>query len=107
MNFLLTHRGKSTIELLKYYDIYKYFTECVTKEYNFERKPKPDAIHYLIEKYKLNKDEVILVGDRKIDIETAINANVCSTYVKFNKNEKDLDIANYNITNLKELERII
>ncbi len=103
----MTHRGKSTIELLKYYDIYKYFTECVTKEYNFERKPNPEAINYLIEKYKLNKDEVILVGDRKIDIETAINANVYSIYVKFDKKEKDLDIANYNITNLKELEKIM
>ena len=50
---------------------------------------------------------MILVGDRKIDIQTAINANICSLYVKFDKNEKNLDIANYNITNLKELEKIM
>ena len=76
MNFLLTHRGKSTIELLKYYDILQYFTECVTKEYNFKRKPSPEALIYLIEKYKLNTDDIIVVGDRKIDIETARNAHI-------------------------------
>lgn len=107
MNFLLTHRGKSTIELLRYYDIYKFFTECVTKEYNFKRKPSQDALIYLMEKYELNKEDIIMVGDRKIDIETAINASVHSAYVKFDKMENDLDIANYNITNLKELEGIM
>ena len=107
MNFLLTHRGKSAIELLKHYDIYKYFTECVTKEYNFERKPNPDALVYLMEKYQFNKGDIIMVGDRKIDIETARNANIQSAYVKFNKMENNLDIANYNITSLRELKDII
>lgn len=107
MNFLLTHRGKSTIELLKYYDIYKYFTECITREYNFERKPSSSALLYLIEKYKLNEEDIIMVGDRKTDIETAINANIHSVYVKFDKTENNLSIANYNITNLKELKSII
>lgn len=103
MSFLITHRGKSAIELLEYHGIYQYFTECITKEYNFKRKPSPDSIIYLMEKYNLNRDDIIVVGDRKVDIETAINAYMQSVYVDFDESKEELEIANYNIKNINEL----
>ena len=38
-NHLYTHRGKSSIDYLKKYDMLKYFTGLITRESNFKRKP--------------------------------------------------------------------
>lgn len=63
-NFLFTHRGVSAVDYLKDADMESYFTECITSEYGFKRKPDPEAIIYLIEKYKLNPLETLF---RKFD----------------------------------------
>ena len=80
MNFIYTNRGASTYSFLKHAGHMKYFTEIVTREDGFGRKPSPDCINYFIEKYSMNRDETLMVGDREIDVLAAHNACIKSCY---------------------------
>jgi HAD superfamily hydrolase (TIGR01549 family) len=75
-NFIVTHRDKMTIELLKYHQMENYFTEVVTSEYGFKRKPNPEAFLYVIEKYKIDKKTALAVGDRELDLLAAKNSGI-------------------------------
>lgn len=77
-NYVFTHRGASTEVVLKNTGLYKFFDEIITGKDGFDRKPSPSAINYLIEKYKLDKNNTFYVGDRTIDIECANNADIKS-----------------------------
>ncbi|WP_291579647.1 HAD-IA family hydrolase [Clostridium sp. UBA6640] len=77
-NYLFTHRDKSALAYLEYYDLLECFCDFITEENKFLKKPKPDAIIYIIEKYNLKKEEVLMIGDRDIDIIAARNAGVDS-----------------------------
>lgn len=77
-NFVFTHRGVTTETVLKNIGIYDYFEEIVTSLNKFKRKPDPEGINYLINKYNLDKDRTYYVGDRKIDIDCANNAGIKS-----------------------------
>lgn len=70
-NYLYTHRGESSVELLKIYGIYDYFTDFITSQQGFKRKPSPEAINFLIEKYNMIPSEVIMIGDRDLDLLSA------------------------------------
>ena len=107
-NFIYTHKGKSTFDILNNLDMSKYFTEILTIEDGFQRKPNPEAINYLISKYNINKTSTYYVGDRKLDIESANNANIKSilfipqgSYVKPTKKE------DYIIKDLIEIKNIL
>ena len=76
MNFIYTHRGESCGEILKNNGMEGYFTEVLTAQSGFARKPEPDAILYLTEKYGLRPERTFYVGDRNLDMEAAVNAHV-------------------------------
>jgi HAD superfamily hydrolase (TIGR01509 family) len=78
LNFVYTHRGASCMTILEQNGLVPYFTEIVTALNNFPRKPEPDGILYLIEKYGLDKSRCFYVGDRSLDVEAAINAGIGS-----------------------------
>ncbi len=67
-NYMITHRGGSTLTLLGYYGMMPSFTEVVTKRYGFARKPNPEAFLYLIDKYQMDRCSVMVVGDRDLEI---------------------------------------
>ena len=77
-NFVFTHRGVTTVEVLKNTGLYDYFIEIVSSLNGFNRKPDPSGINYLIDKYHLDKANTYYVGDRTIDIECACNAGIKS-----------------------------
>ena len=77
-NFVYTHRGASCMTILEQTWLAPYFTEVVTALSGFRRKPEPDAILYLIEKYHLKKTNCFYVGDRQLDVEAAVNAGIGS-----------------------------
>lgn len=55
------------------------FKEIVTSEDpGFVVKPAPDTILYLMEKYGAQPENTVMVGDRKIDLESAYGAG-CKT----------------------------
>lgn len=67
-NYIITHRGESTFKFLEHYGMIGYFTEVITKQNGFKRKPDPEAFIYLIEKYQINRSTAVVVGDREIEI---------------------------------------
>ncbi len=79
-NFIYTNRGVSTYSFLEYADHMKYFTEIITREDGYGRKPSPDCIIYFAKKYSFNNEETLMVGDREIDVLAAHNAGIKSCY---------------------------
>ena len=77
-NYVFTHRGVTTESVLKNLGLYNYFDEIVTSLNKFKRKPDPEGLIYLIDKYHLNKEETYYIGDRPIDIKCANNALIKS-----------------------------
>ena len=105
-NFLVTHRGiKSLSILLKYYGMEEYFEKLITRDDNFPNKPDPAAFLYLINEYNLPREKIIAIGDREIDVQAARAINIKSCY--FNPEGKTHELADFNITNLIELKKIL
>lgn len=77
-SFVYTHRGASCRSILRQNRLEDYFTEIVTALDGFPRKPEPDAILYLMEKYGLAPERCFYVGDRSLDIEAAERAGIGS-----------------------------
>ena len=105
-NYILTHRGDSTLKFLKHYEMLQYFTEVITKPYGFKRKPDPEAFLYLIEKYKINKSTALVVGDRECEIlgGKAVGIRVCL----YNTNNIEFTVApDFYVDSLKMLDEII
>ena len=77
-NYVFTHRGVTTESVLKNIELFDYFDEIVNSQNNFKRKPDPEAINYLIDKYHLDRNNTYYVGDRPMDIKCANNAHIKS-----------------------------
>ena len=77
-SYVYTHRGITTETVLRNIGLYDYFTDIVSSLDNFKRKPDPEGLNYLIDKYHLDKDNTYYVGDRKLDVECANNAHIKS-----------------------------
>lgn len=54
----------------------KMFTYMMGKKEEFEPKPNPDSFNFLIEKFNLDKNKVLYIGDSHYDIEFARNTGV-------------------------------
>lgn len=52
------------------------FTEIITGDNHFARKPDPEALTYLLDKYELEPSQTAMVGDRPLDILAGQNAGV-------------------------------
>jgi HAD superfamily hydrolase (TIGR01549 family) len=105
-NFLITHRAfESLNEFLIRHDFNKYFIEIVTSDANFPLKPDPTSFNYIIDKYKLKKEETLGVGDRILDVEAARNAGIKSCF--FDPGNSKIGIAAYNISKMKGLLKIL
>ena len=75
-HFVYTHRGETTAAILRQIGLYDCFDEIVTAENGFPRKPEPDAVLYLMQKYDLDPHAVYYVGDRTLDMDCAQNAGI-------------------------------
>ena len=77
-HFVYTHRGGTTMPVLEHLGLDRFFKEVVSSLNGFPRKPAPDALLYLMEKYRLDRERVYYVGDRTLDVDCAGNAGVRS-----------------------------
>ena len=90
-NFIYTHKEKNAYDLLNQLEISPYFLEIVTSENGFKRKPHPEAINYLLKKYKLKPEETYYIGDRILDIEAAHNSGIHSINFLSAKNSQQIN----------------
>lgn len=76
--FIYTHKGNNAFTILKDLRVESYFTEILTSQSGFVRKPSPEAATYLLDKYQLNSDNTYYIGDRTLDVEFAQNSGIQS-----------------------------
>ena len=76
--FVYTHKGDNAFTILRELGLDSYFTEILTSQSGFARKPSPEAATYLISKYHLKPDRTFYIGDRTLDIEFAQNSGIQS-----------------------------
>ena len=76
--FVYTHKGDNALTILRDLGLDAYFTEILTSQSGFARKPSPEAATYLISKYHLKPERTYYIGDRTLDIEFAQNSGIQS-----------------------------
>ena len=76
--FVYTHKGENALTILRDLGLDVYFTEILTSQSGFARKPSPEAAIYLISKYHLKPDRTFYIGDRTLDIDFAQNSGIQS-----------------------------
>ncbi len=76
-NFVVTHRAASSLNLLlRAHEMDMYFTDSLTKESPFPRKPDPASTEAILATYQLDRARTLAVGDRKIDVLAAKRAAI-------------------------------
>lgn len=74
---IYTGKGReASLITLKKLEILDYFDLVITGSDVKEHKPSPEGIEIFIEKYSLQKDKVLMVGDAPADIKAARSAGV-------------------------------
>ncbi|HEM4592690.1 TPA: HAD-IA family hydrolase [Streptococcus suis] len=101
-NFVYTHKSDNASQVLEDLGIRHHFTEILTSDSGFARKPSPEALLFLIEKYGLDKESTYYIGDRLLDVETAINAGIRSINLQINGVEQ-----NWKIVSLLDIKQIL
>ena len=76
--FVYTHKGDNAFAILRDLGLEPYFTEILTSQSGFARKPSPEAATYLLDKYQLNPEKTYYIGDRTLDVEFAQNSGIQS-----------------------------
>ena len=99
--FVYTHKGDNALTILRDLGLDAYFTEILTSQSGFARKPSPEAATYLIDKYHLNPEQTYYIGDRILDIEFAQNSGIQS----INFLESPVD-CNHQISHLEEISSL-
>lgn len=105
-NYILTHRSDSTYDILKTNQMIDLFEEVVTKDNQFARKPDPEAMIYLLNKYQINPQEAMIVGDREIEIVLGQNANVKTCFYESGNIELEVQ-PTYTVKSLKDILNIL
>ena len=76
--FVYTHKGDNAFTILRDLGLAEYFTEILTGQSGFARKPSPEAATYLLDKYQLDPRTTYYIGDRTLDVEFAQNSGLQS-----------------------------
>lgn len=76
--FVYTHKGDNAFAILRDLGLESYFTEILTSQSGFARKPNRESATYLLDKYQLNPEKTYYIGDRTLDVEFAQNSGIQS-----------------------------
>lgn len=92
-NYIYTHKSNNAFKILSRLKIEEFFSEVVTSSNGFQRKPHSEGIEYLMNKYQLEKDHTYYIGDRNLDVEVEINANIKSINLTQPSSEINVNIS--------------
>ena len=76
--FVYTHKGDNALTILRDLGLESYFTEILTSQSGFARKPSSEAATYLLDEYQLDPEKTYYIGDRTLDVEFAQNSGIQS-----------------------------
>lgn len=98
-NYLLTHRDASAFTAIKHAGIASCFRDYITSESDYPRKPDPSSLLAMVQKYHLSLSDVVVIGDRELEINLARNAGVPVIFYASNpvppKTSPDMIIQDY------------
>ena len=81
LNLIVTHRRRAGLDqLLTTHGLADHFTDIISHDDRYPRKPEPDAFSTLIERHRLPRGETLAVGDRDIDILAAHAAGLAAAH---------------------------
>ncbi len=81
LNLIVTHRRRAGLDrLLATHRLTAYFTDIISHDDAYPRKPDPAAFIALIEKHQLPRETTLGVGDRDIDILAAQAAGMRAAF---------------------------
>jgi len=105
-NLLYTHRHQSVMRYLDHYGMTPLFSSFVTGEDHCAPKPAPDGLRLLMERAKSAAENLVMVGDRSIDIDAAWNAGAKSCF--FNSNGQEIpQHATWHVQDYRELRALL
>jgi HAD superfamily hydrolase (TIGR01549 family) len=74
--FVYTHSGPDVKGLMDKWGVSSDITFVLDNSFGFPRKPAPDALLYLIDRFGIDRKNALMVGDRDIDIEVGHNVGM-------------------------------
>ena len=75
--YIYTHRDAASTEAhLQKHGLYDVFTDILTVDSGFPRKPDPQALLHMLGKHGISPAEALMVGDRELDVLAAKNAGM-------------------------------
>lgn len=85
LNLIVTHRRRAGLDrLLMTHGLADLFTDIISDDDGYPRKPDPRAFLTLIERHRLPRGETLAVGDRDIDILAAHAAGLAAAHFETN-----------------------
>lgn len=107
VNLIITHRARRTaFKLLDYFEMTSLFSEIVTKESGFKRKPDPEAFISTIRRHRLKPESTLSIGDRDLDVMAARDAGTKTCFFSQDGSKPSIDV-DYIVDDLLQLGRII
>lgn len=74
--YIYTHSGDIVKQMMKNMRIDSLFTFVLDASFGFAEKPAPDALLYLMQRFDLQADHCLMIGDRPIDAHAGMNAGM-------------------------------
>lgn len=99
-----------TMPLLEKSGLLQYFDLIISGDTLQKKKPEPDQIFYICEKFGVSINEAVLIGDSKTDIAAARNAGCAVFAVPYGYNQGysiDIDAVDALISNIYEAVDLI
>jgi len=107
-NFINTHKDRSRlIKLLQYHEMDHLFTDMITVEDRFPRKPDPASFIELVNRNHLVPEETLVIGDRDLDITGGRKAGLQTYFFDSNGNGSGGIVSDYKEVGLKPLLELI
>ena len=92
-NFVVTHRGRaSLVRLLAAHRLSGYFTDCISEDDPYPRKPDPASILMLMARHALDPRTCLAVGDRELDIAAGAGAGIRTCFFGTDAHETPADL---------------
>ncbi len=108
---IASSKGKEAlVEILKKQNIYDMFSFVGGEEDVKNKKPAPDIINLIINKYGYNPNNCLVIGDTTFDIEMGQRANVDTCGVTYGNNMREklkTQRPNYIVDNFRDLIEIV
>jgi phosphoglycolate phosphatase-like HAD superfamily hydrolase len=100
-NFIVTHRARASLEsLLDAHRLTSYFTDWITKEDPYPRKPDPTSLLVMLARHGLEPERCMAVGDRELDVWAGKRAGLRTCFFSL---DGDMPQADLTVTGFDQL----